>query len=32
MTIEITDIEIAELDNTSIEELEEELLLLAKKK
>ena len=32
MTIEITDIEIAELDNISIEELEEELLLLAKKK
>lgn len=32
MTIEITDIEIAELGNTSIEELEEEFLLLAKKK
>lgn len=32
MTIEITDIEIAELDNTSIEELEEEFLLLNSKK
>lgn len=32
MTIEITDIEIAELEATSIEQLEEELLLLAKKK
>ena len=32
MTIEITEAEILELDSTSIEKLEEELLLLAKKK
>ena len=32
MTIEITEQEIIDFDNTSIEKLEEELLLLAKKK
>ena len=32
MTIEITDIEIVELEATTIEQLEEELLLLTKKK
>lgn len=32
MTIEITEQEILELESTSIEQLEEELLLLAKKK
>jgi hypothetical protein len=32
MTIEITEQEILELDSTSIEQLEEELLLLSSKK
>ena len=32
MTIEITEQEILELESTSIEQLEEELFLLAKKK
>ena len=32
MTIEITEQEILELESTSIEQLEEELLLLTKKK
>lgn len=32
MTIEITEQEIIDLDNSSIEELEEELLLLSSKK